>query len=175
MLHKTKIDLPAGKRELLVNLLNAQLAHLIDLQLQTKQAHWNVKGPSFIALHELFDDISEEILEHIDSVAERITALGGVAEGTLPAVAKRSGLEAYPLDISEGLDHVAALSSALAATGTAMRASIDEATAHGDAGTADLFTGVSRDLDKQLWFVEAHLQGGPPDKNACSVSDATNS
>ena len=158
-MNPTKNDIPAEKRTALAQLLNERLADLIDLQLQAKQAHWNVKGPTFIALHELFDSVSEETEEFVDTVAERIVALGGIAEGTLGAVGKRTKLPAYPVNITSGRDHVEALSTALATVGKSVRAAIERATELGDADTADLFTGVSRDIDKKLWFVEAHLQG----------------
>ena len=157
-MNPTKNDLPLKKRTAIAQLLNEQLAELIALQLQTKQAHWNVKGPSFIALHELFDSVAGEVAEFVDTVAERITALGGIAEGTVSVVAQRSKLPAYPLKITSGRDHVDALSTAIATVGKGIRAAIDRADELGDADTADLFTGVSRDLDKKLWFVEAHLQ-----------------
>src|SRR5215468_9066166 len=144
----TRNDLPAATRTKVIELLNARLADAIDLNIQTKHAHWNVKGPHFIALHELFDKVAEAIEEHVDSIAERVTALGGVAAGTLAAVARATSLRPYPEDISEGLAHVDALSSALAAFGAKARAAIDEATNLRDADTADLFTGVSRDVDK---------------------------
>lgn len=157
-MHKTRIDLPEAKREPIVKLLNERLADLIDLGLQIKQAHWNVKGPNFIALHKLFDEYADEIADHIDSTAERITALGGIAEGTLQAVSKRTSLAAYSLTLADGHGHVDALATAIATVGKAVRVAIDESAALGDADTADLFTGLSRDLDKQLWFLEAHLQ-----------------
>ena len=149
----TRIDLPKTVRAKSCDLLNAALADLIDLGAQAKQAHWNVKGPQFIALHELFDSIAGAMPEHIDTVAERITALGGVAEGELRSVAKRSRLERYPAGLSDGLDHVAALASAVATAGKAVREAIDKADDLDDVGTADLFTGISRDLDKKLWFL----------------------
>jgi starvation-inducible DNA-binding protein len=158
-MNPTKNDLPAEKRAALSQLLNDRLADLIDLQLQAKQAHWNVKGPNFIALHELFDSVNEAIAEFVDTTAERIVALGGIAEGTLSAVSGRTKLAPYSLKITAGRDHVEALSSALSTVGKAVRAAIDQADELGDADTADLFTGVSRELDKKLWFVEAHLQG----------------
>ena len=153
----TKNDLPAGKRAKLITVLNARLADAIDLALQTKHAHWNVKGPNFIALHELFDKLAESVEEHIDEIAERVTALGGTAYGTLAAVARATTLKAYPQEISEGLAHVEALAGALAAFGARVRAAIDSTGKLGDADSADLFTGISRDSDKHLWFLEAHL------------------
>ena len=158
-MHATKNDLPEAKRVALAKLLNERLADLIDLGLQAKQAHWNVKGPNFIALHKLFDEIAGETQEYVDEVAERAVALGGTAEGTLKAVSKRTTLADYSLKIVNGRDHLDAFSSALAATGEKVRAAIDQATEIGDADSADLFTGISRGLDKSLWFVEAHLQG----------------
>ena len=158
-MNPTKNDLPSLKRVAVIKLLNEALADLIDLQLQSKQAHWNVKGPHFIGLHELFDSVSGEVLGFIDLVAERAVALGGTAEGTVEIVGKRSKLNAYPIDITSGRDHVDALSNALAAAGKSIRAAIDTSNEHGDADTADIFTEISRDLDQKLWFVEAHLQG----------------
>lgn len=158
-MNPTKNDLSADKRASLCQLLNERLADLIDLQLQAKQAHWNVKGPNFIALHELFDSVAEETEEFVDTVAERVVALGGIAEGTIIIVGQRTKLPAYPPSITSGRDHVDALSTGLATAGKAVRAAIDRATELGDADTADLFTGISRDIDKKLWFVEAHLQG----------------
>lgn len=153
----TRNDLPASARTKTIELLNARLADAIDLGTQTKHAHWNVKGPSFIALHELFDKVAEHVEDHVDELAERVTALGGTARGTLASVARATSLRPYPEDISEGLAHVDALSAALAAFGAKVRAAIDEATRLGDADTADLFTGISRGTDKDLWFLEAHL------------------
>jgi starvation-inducible DNA-binding protein len=155
---QTLNDLPERVRAEAIALLNQQLADALDLHLQAKQAHWNVKGPNFIALHELFDEVEEELEEHADDIAERAVALGGTAYGTARTTAKRSGLAEYPLEISSGKEHVAALSAALAAFGKSARAAIDAAAALGDADTADLFTEVSRGVDKLLWKVEAHNQ-----------------
>jgi starvation-inducible DNA-binding protein len=156
-MYDTRNDLPANVREQVIALLNARLAEAIDLGAQSKYAHWNVKGPNFIALHELFDKVAESIEEQTDTIAERITALGGRAYGTIRAVARNSTLKPYPEEISEGLAHVDALSAALADHGAKLRAAIDAADRLGDADTADLFTGVSREMDKHLWFLEAHL------------------
>src|SRR5260370_5021491 len=155
---KTKNDLSEATRVKAVELLNARLADCKDLQTQTKQAHWNVKGPNFIALHELFDKINGDVEEYVDEIAERAVQLGGIAEGTARMVAKRSSLSEYPANTVDGRSHVDALSSALAAFGTAARKAIDQANEFDDLDTADLFTEVSRGIDKWLWFVEAHLQ-----------------
>jgi starvation-inducible DNA-binding protein len=156
--HKTKNDLSENVRGKMIELLNQRLADVLDLGLQAKQAHWNVKGPHFIGLHELFDKVAEEVEKFTDEIAERSVELGGVALGTAQVIAKNSRLAAYPLDLASGKEHVAALSSALAKFGASARASIDTAGDAGDADTADLFTEVSRGVDKLLWFVEAHAQ-----------------
>lgn len=158
-LNPTKNDLAADKRKKVIEILNQQLVDLINLQMQCKQAHWNVKGPHFIGLHELFDTVAEEIEAEVDEVAERAVALGGLVDGTVEGVSKKTSLDTYPTDITDGKDHVEALSSALAAAGKRARAAIDQTDELGDADTADLLTGISRLLDKKLWFVEAHLQG----------------
>jgi starvation-inducible DNA-binding protein len=158
-LFSTKNDLPADTRARLVNLLNGRLADCIDLQTQCKQAHWNVKGPSFIGLHKLFDDINTDVKEYVDLLAERVVQLGGVAEGTARCAAERSRLSEYPMGITSGEEHVEALSSALASFGAACRNDIDRADKEGDADTADILTEISRGIDKWLWFVEAHQQG----------------
>lgn len=157
-MQRTRIDIPENKRAELVKLLNSLLADALDLKLQAKQAHWNVKGPNFIALHELFDKVAESADEHADEIAERITALGGLAEGTLDVISKRSTLSAYPLNIATGREHVEALASALAMFAKTVRTAIDRADELGDKDTADLFTVVSRETDKNLWFVDAHTQ-----------------
>jgi starvation-inducible DNA-binding protein len=154
---KTKNDLSEGIRIKVVQVLNERLADCIDLQTQTKQAHWNVKGPNFIALHELFDQINAAVEDYVDEIAERAVQLGGVAEGTARMVARRSSLAEYPAAV-DGRSHVEALSSALAAFGQSARKAIDHANELGDLDTADIFTEVSRGIDKWLWFVEAHLQ-----------------
>jgi starvation-inducible DNA-binding protein len=157
-LHSTKNDLAEKSRRAMVELLNQNLADVLDLGLQAKQAHWNVKGPNFSALHELFDQVAEELEEFTDEIAERAVALGGVALGTVQVIAKNSRLAAYPVNATSGKAHIALLSGALAKFGRAVRAAIDTAAKAGDADTADLFTGVSRGVDKLLWMVEAHVQ-----------------
>jgi starvation-inducible DNA-binding protein len=157
-MYKTKIDLSEKTRRNVIVILNDRLSDAIDLQSQVKQAHWNVKGPNFIALHELFDKISDAVLEHIDDIAERITSLGGTAEGTVAVAARRSKLKNYPLSITAGKDHLLYLSTQLSVYGKSVRVAIESTGELGDADTADLFTGISREADKYLWFLEAHLQ-----------------
>lgn len=157
-MHKTKNDLTKETREKIIELLNSRLADASDLKSQAKQAHWNVKGMSFIALHELFDQVATQAEAYTDLIAERVTILGGTALGTVRVAASNSTLSEYPLEITDGADHVDALSSALADFGKKVRANIDEADDLGDVNTADLFTEVSRGIDKLLWFVEAHIQ-----------------
>jgi starvation-inducible DNA-binding protein len=155
----TRVDIPENAREPIVALLNARLADCFDLYSQLKQAHWNVKGSDFIQLHELYDDIAESVLEFVDTIAERATALGGLALGTARMSASASTLDEYPLDAVAGMRTVEVVADRLAAFGAAAREAIDTATELGDVDTADLFTEVSRAIDKHLWFVEAHLQG----------------
>ncbi len=158
-LFPTKNDLPEATRARVADLLNKRLADCIDLQTQCKQAHWNVKGPSFIALHKLFDEINEDVEEYVDLLAERVVQLGGTAEGTARSVAERTTLEEYPHALASGEGHVDALSSALAAFGSGTRKAIDQVEQLGDADTVDILTEISRGTDKWLWFVEAHQQG----------------
>jgi len=158
-LHRTKNDLPEKVRTQVVTLLQDRLAEALDLVTQAKQAHWNVKGASFIALHQLFDQVYEHAGEHVDLIAERIVQLGGTAEGTLRAAAKRSRLPEYPLTITSGGEHVEALSHSLAYFGEEIRKGIDQADEVHDKDTADIFTEISRSVDKDLWFVEAHAHG----------------
>ncbi len=158
-LFPTRNDLPEATRTKVCDLLNQLLADTADLYSQTKQAHWNVKGHDFIQLHKLFDELAATLPDAIDEVAERITALGGVAKGTARMAAANSSLAEYPLDATEGMKHVKLLSERFAATGKVFRAAIDNTDAWGDKDTADLCTGISRSLDKSLWFLEAHLQG----------------
>jgi starvation-inducible DNA-binding protein len=157
-MYKTKIDLSEKTRRNVIVMLNERLSDAIDLQSQIKQAHWNVKGPHFIALHELFDKISDAMLEQIDEIAERVTSLGGTAEGTVAVAARRSKLKNYPLSITAGRDHLLYLSTQLSVYGKSIRGAIDATAELGDADSADLFTQLSRQTDKYLWFLEAHLQ-----------------
>ena len=165
-LFATKNDLPEATRGQVASLLNQRLADCIDLQTQCKQAHWNVKGPNFIALHKLFDDISADVEEYVDLLAERIVQLGGVAEGTARSAAGRSTLPDYSPLLATGEAHVDALSTALAVFGAGARKAIEEVERFDDADTVDILTEVSRGIDKWLWFVEAHMQGEPEGSNS---------
>lgn len=156
-MHKTRNDIPAKVRKKVVEMLNARLVDTIDLAMQAKQAHWNVRGPNFIALHELFDRIAEHAEEHVDTLAERITALGGTAVGTVRAVASRSSLKAYPENITTGEAHLQALAAAIAMAAKATRAGSEVADDLDDEVTADLLIEITSELDKDLWLVEAHL------------------
>jgi starvation-inducible DNA-binding protein len=157
-MYETENDISLKRRTELNALMNQRLASAVDLQAQMKQAHWNVKGPSFIGLHELFDKVDEAVEDYVDKIAERIVQLGGIAEGTVRVAASRTRLPEYPLAISDGMAHVEAVARALSTFGQEARNTIDEANALDDADTADLFTEVSRGIDKWLWFVEAHSQ-----------------
>jgi starvation-inducible DNA-binding protein len=170
---QTLNDLPATTRDQVIDLLNERLADAIDLQLQAKQAHWNVKGPQFIGLHKLFDEIDEAVEEYVDLLAERVVQLGGIAEGTSGIVAERSELPQYPINISTGDEHVWALSNALASFGERIRRAIDETDDLGDADAMDICTEISRGVDKWLWFVEAHGAGATPQAAASGAGAGT--
>ncbi len=158
-MYTTKNSLAEAVRAEMVPLLNARLADAVDLFDQAKHAHWNVKGPQFIALHQLFDTIAVHLEGYADLLAERAVQLGGIAEGTCQVVAERTSLKPYPLTTAAGRDHVDALSSALADFGGKVHAAIDTTDGRGDKDTADLFTEISREADKDVWFLEAHLHG----------------
>ena len=155
--HKTLNSVDSNVKSAMIELLNARLADSIDLALATKQAHWNVKGLQFIAVHEMFDKLRADIDGYVDTVAERVAALGGTAFGTTQTTAKATSLPAYPIDIVTVEDHLKALIERVGKTTNAAREAIDKADEAGDAGTADLFTQMTRDLDKWLWFLEAHV------------------
>lgn len=154
----TRIDLEEDARQQMVALLNQSLGNLFDLYSQTKQAHWNVKGEEFFQLHELFDDIAEGLVEFIDMVAERATALGGEALGTVRMASAASQIDEYPEGVFEGLQVVEALADRYARVAATVREGIDAAEEAEDMATSDLFIDVARGLDKSLWFLEAHLQ-----------------
>src|ERR1700730_15813041 len=156
--YRSHNDLPSNTKAVSINILNARLADAIDLALLTKQAHWNIKGPNFIALHEMIDGFRTELDEHVDTMAERVVHAGGTALGTTQVVCGASTLKPYPTDIHASKDHLAALIERYARVAGTVRGAIDETAGAGDADTADLLTAFSRALDKQLWFLEAHVQ-----------------
>lgn len=155
-MHPTRNTLSENIRAQSIELLNKHLAAAIDLHGQVKQAHWNVRGPAFIAIHGLFDAVAAEVDNHSDTLAERARGLGGVAHGTVQVASARSFLVPYPLDVGDEAQHLFAVSGALAAFGQSVRDASAAATGFGDGTTADLFTEVSRGIDKQLWLVESH-------------------
>ncbi|GIK47530.1 MAG: DNA starvation/stationary phase protection protein Dps [Hyphomonadaceae bacterium] len=156
-MYKSRIDLPDNTRKAMIALLNARLADTLALRMATKQAHWNVKGPNFIALHEMFDQMHTRISGYVDEIAERAVTLGGVVDGTA-AAANNSKLDPYPPAITAQEEHLKALADRIAAYGKLAREAIDSADEAGDKDTADLFTAISRQMDMDLWFLEAHLQ-----------------
>ena len=156
-LYPSRIDLSGDIRRDVVTLLNQTLATTIDLKTQVKQAHWNVKGINFYPLHQLFDEIAGELEDYIDTIAERVTALGGLALGTAEIAARTSLLSAYPLEIVSGTEHLVALADRFATYAKHIRDAIAQTDELGDADTSDLYTEISRAIDKRLWFLEAHL------------------
>jgi starvation-inducible DNA-binding protein len=157
-LHPTRTKLESNTRATSIEVLNARLADGLDVALITKQAHWNLKGPQFIGIHLMLDGFRAEQDDLNDKMAERITAIGGTAYGTTQEITKRSQLESYPTDIYRISDHLAALIDRFSVYANAVREAIDTTDEAGDADTADLFTEISRTMDKQLWFLEAHVQ-----------------
>ena len=155
-LHKSRNDLDSNTKASVCALLNARLVDAIDLALATKQAHWNLRGRQFIAVHEMFDGFRTEIVAHVDTLAERVVQLGGTALGTAEAVVRDSNLQTYPSDLVLVEDHIFALTERYGHLANFTRAAIGSANELGDDNTADIFTAFSRSLDKALWFLEAH-------------------
>ena len=159
-LFKSKVIIPENNRRAVIDLLNARLADTIDMQTQAKFAHWNVKGQDFYQLHLLFDSIAEHAEDAVDLIAERVTALGGRANGTARQVAANSSIEEYDLNVIHGMDHVRALLDHLAAVANASRKAIKQCASLEDDATADVFTEIVRAADKDIYFLQSHLQGG---------------
>lgn len=157
--YQSRNALDTNAKSTAIAILNARLADTIDLALITKQAHWNLKGKNFYSVHKMLDEVRDDVDEYVDDMAERITALGGVAVGTAQAVAERTGLPSYPTDLQLAEDHVRALVERFAAVANEVRGNIGEVDEAGDPDTADVLTSVSRGLDKWLWMLEAHLHG----------------
>src|ERR1700712_5734175 len=155
--HQTKNNLKSNAKSVAIGLLNARVADCIDLALLTKQAHWNLKGRQFIGVHEMLDGFRTLVDGYVDTMAERAVQLGGTALGTTQTTAKGTTLPPYPVDIYSIPDHLHALIDRYGKAANNIRASIDQAAESGDADTADIFTEVSRGLDKALWFLEAHV------------------
>lgn len=155
-LHPTKINVSADAREQLVEMLNKHLATYSDLLAMLLEAHWNVRGPRFIAQHKLFEEIHDTLEPHTDDLAERITTLGGFAQGTIRRAAQATSLEELPDQVEGDFGYLDALTDRLSDVANLFRSGIRHSDEAGDPNTADLLTGISRDLDKMLWFLEAH-------------------
>src|SRR5512147_1098093 len=159
-LFESKVSIPENNRSAVIDLLNARLADTIDMQTQAKFAHWNVKGENFYELHLLFDSIAEHVEDAVDLIAERVTALGGRANGTARQVAATSSIKEYDLNVMHGMDHVRALLDSVSAVANAGREAIKQCASLGDDATADVFTEIVRAADKDIYFLQSHLQGG---------------
>ncbi|NDJ52111.1 MAG: DNA starvation/stationary phase protection protein Dps [Chloroflexi bacterium] len=155
---QTQIDIPEESRAEIVTLLNQALANTFDLYSQTKQAHWNVKGMHFIALHQLFDQLADGIFPYADMLAERVTALGGMALGTARMAAEASSLPPYPVETVEGEELVRVLIDRYSAYTAMTRAAVDKTEDLNDMASSDLFVEITREADKFLYFLEAHIQ-----------------
>ena len=157
-MHKTMNPISENIRGSMVELLQTHLATAVDITYQTKQAHWNVKGMNFIAVHELFDDLHEETEEYVDTIAERLTAIGGQAHGTVQAASENSLLDPYPLDLVKSEDHLKRLTESYSKWSAAVAEGIEEASEAGDPLTEDLLTAIGHGLDKGIYFMESHFQ-----------------
>ena len=155
--YPTSVGVPENNRQAIIALLNARLADSTDLRTQVKWAHWNVKGLHFIQLHELFDSVASHVEEQTDTIAERVTTLGGVANGTVREAAAKSGLKEADLTASDGPSMLKFIVHNVAHHANAMREAVQESNDLGDPITCDMFTTLTRELDKDLWFLEAHL------------------
>jgi starvation-inducible DNA-binding protein len=149
--------MPSEIRLYVIQLLQQTLACTVDLRSQVKQACWNVKGHDFSQLHALFATMATELEAYTDLLAERIVVLGGVARGTVRTATMRSTLPEYPGTILDGPAHVQALAERVAPYATALRDNITLAADVEDAGSAAVYTDISRGVDKQLWVLDAHL------------------
>jgi starvation-inducible DNA-binding protein len=156
-MHPTHNTIPEQVRSQVVDLLNARLADVGDIYFQAKTAHWNVKGPNFRALHKIFDSVAEMAAESADQIAERLVQLGGQAKSSVQSVAAETSLEEYNIELVDEHDHITAVAAALAHFGTLLREGIEQTEDLDDMGTSDLLIDVVREVDKLLWFVEAHL------------------
>jgi starvation-inducible DNA-binding protein len=154
----THIDIKEGTRKKVIGLLNQHLADTLVLYSHAKQAHWNVKGSDFYSLHQLFDALAEVVEKYIDTIAERVTALGGTAMGTVSLAADATNIPEYPLDVVDGMQHVEVLIEHFASYAASTREAIDKTEEWDDMATNDLFNEIARDIDKGLWFLEAHIQ-----------------
>jgi starvation-inducible DNA-binding protein len=157
-MYKSNVSVPEANRQTIIALLNARLADSVDLRSQVKWAHWNVKGINFMQLHLLFDSVAAHLEEQTDTIAERVVTLGGVANGTTREAAARSGLKEADLSAADGPSQLKWLVHNVAHHANALREAVNASDDLEDKITADLFTSITRDLDKDLWFLEAHLQ-----------------
>jgi starvation-inducible DNA-binding protein len=147
-----------GSLDDLVDMLNQSLADTLDLAYQTKQAHWNVKGPNFYSLHLLFDSLYGQLSAYVDAFAERAVTLGGHAYGTIRVAASSTGLEEYPLDAKKGSSHVDALVDRYGAYTSRLRHALRQSEKHGDRDSADLYIKATSAMDKAIWMLTSHQE-----------------
>jgi starvation-inducible DNA-binding protein len=156
--YKSSVGVAEETRQALIALINQRLANSVDLRSQVKWAHWNIKGSDFIQLHELFDSVAAHLEDQTDTIAERCVTLGGVANGTTREAAAMSGLKEADLTASDGPSMLKWLVHNVAHHANALRTAIKESGELGDDITVDMFTTLTRELEKDLWFIEAHTQ-----------------
>ncbi len=148
--------LPEDQQTRVVAMLNRCLADAIDLQLQSRQASWNVNGTTFLSLRKLFDQVAEEVAASANLIAERIVHLGGKAEGTVHVVARRSALDGH-LPASASYRDV--LATKLTNFARYIRYASAQATELSDSETAALLNQIARGIDTWLRFVETSPHG----------------
>ncbi|UWQ22739.1 DNA starvation/stationary phase protection protein Dps [Jannaschia sp. W003] len=140
----------------MIDLLNARLADSVDLTLAVKQAHWNLRGSGYIGVHELLDQVADRLREQSDLMAERVAIMGGYAAGTTQEAAKNTSLAPYPVELTDIQDHIEELVQRFKHHGRNLREAIESAGEAGDDDVEDLFTEVSREVDKDAWFIGAN-------------------
>jgi starvation-inducible DNA-binding protein len=160
-MYKTRVALPEDVKAKVVEVMQERLAEALDMYSQAKFAHWNVKGENFYQLHLVFDSVAETIFPQIDQIAERLTQLGGVANGTVRQAAMVSRIPEYNVDLVAGMDHVCALADALGHYCKELREASDKIDEIGDEPTSDFFKQLVVEAEEQLYFLESHLEAGP--------------
>ncbi len=159
-MYETRIALSAETKAKVVEVMQERLAEALDMYSQAKFAHWNVKGDNFYQLHLVFDSVADHVFPQIDAIAERLTQLGGVANGTVRQAAMVSKIPEYKVDLIAGMEHVAALADALGHYCAELREASDKIDEIGDEPTSDFFKQLVVEAEEQLYFLESHLEAG---------------
>jgi starvation-inducible DNA-binding protein len=159
-MYHNRVALTDEQKKKTVAVMQERLAESLDMYSQAKFAHWNVKGYNFYQLHLVFDSVADHIFPQIDAIAERITQLGGVANGTVRQAANGSLIPEYNITLIAGMDHVNALADALGCYCQALREASDKIDEIGDEPSSDFFKQLVVEAEEQLYFLESHLEAG---------------